>query len=63
MKNFELIAAFERHGIDRADYFQLRKLVQTGGKVRRGDFAWRMMTSKYRRCLDEIMGIMSKPAA
>ena len=63
MKNFELIAAFEHHGIDKADYFQFTKLVRHGGKVRRGDLASRLMTSIFRRGRYEIMGISATRAA
>lgn len=58
MKAWELIAAFERHGTRKSDYFQFARLVRSGGKIE-GEFGHHIRTRRYRRCLDDIMGILS----
>lgn len=58
MKSWELLAAFERHGIHKCDYRPFARLVWRGGKIE-GDFGRRILTRKYRRCLNDILTILS----
>ncbi len=56
MQNWELVAAFERHGVPKQDHRALTRLIRLG-KASRG---LQTRFAKYQSCTSEIMRIITK---